>query len=52
MSRIIRCDDGVVIRGNTDAELLERAWAHVHAAHPDLAPALTDDQLLAMSAEE
>jgi hypothetical protein len=50
MSKIINCDDGVVIRGDTDETLLANARQHLHDAHPGLD--LSDDQLLGMAVAE
>lgn len=51
MSKIINCDDGVVIRGDTDAELLSNAEAHMREAHPDLVGQVSAQDLLAQSVE-
>lgn len=50
MSKVINCDDGVVIRGDTDAELLAGARRHMREAHPELE--LSDEQLLAMAVDD
>ncbi|HVL97724.1 MAG TPA: hypothetical protein VM324_00310 [Egibacteraceae bacterium] len=50
MSKVINCDEGVVIRGDTDAELLAGARQHIQEAHPDLE--LSDEQLLGMAVDE
>ncbi|WP_158845680.1 hypothetical protein [Saccharothrix deserti] len=52
MAKIIRCDDGVVLRGETDEELLAAAFAHIRDAHPELDGSLTREQLLAMAVQE
>lgn len=49
MAKVINCDDGVVLRGDTDEELLANARRHLSEAHPDLAPNITDEQLLGMA---
>jgi hypothetical protein len=49
MSKIINCDDGVVITGRTDDELVANAEAHLRDAHPDLD--LTREQILGMAQE-
>lgn len=51
MSRVINCDDGVVIRGDTDAELLANATAHLREAHPDLVGEVSAQDLLAQAVE-
>jgi predicted small metal-binding protein len=52
MAKIIRCEDGAVIRGDTDEELLANAQQHMRDVHPDLAGSITPEQLLAMATEE
>lgn len=50
MSKVINCEDGAVIRGDTDAELLAGARRHMQEAHLELD--LTDEQLLGMAVTE
>ncbi len=52
MTKVINCDDGYVVRGETDAELLARARRHIEEAHPDLVGKITDEQLLAMAQKQ
>jgi hypothetical protein len=52
MSKVINCDDGVVVRGADERELLANARAHIADAHPDLVGKLSDEQLLGMAADE
>ena len=49
MAKVINCDDGVVVTGDTDQELLSNARRHIRDAHPELDGQLSDDQLLAMA---
>ena len=49
MAKVINCDDGVVVRGDSDEELLANARRHLREAHPDMDGQVTDDQLLAMA---
>lgn len=49
MAKIINCDDGVTIHGETDDELVANAREHLRTAHPDMVDKLSDDQLLAMA---
>ncbi len=51
MAKLINCECGHVVRGETDDELVERANAHVEQAHPDLVGKITRDDLLAMAEE-
>jgi hypothetical protein len=52
MSKIINCEDGVTVRGDSDTELLANARKHIADAHPDLVGQLSDEQLLGMAVEE
>jgi predicted small metal-binding protein len=52
VTRILRCECGVTVRGETDDELVDRAEAHIRQNHPDVAEAVTREQLLSMSEEE
>jgi predicted small metal-binding protein len=51
MAKVINCDCGFVVRGDTDEELLAAADAHIRDAHPDMVGKVSSDELLA-SAEE
>lgn len=51
MAKLINCDCGFVVRGDTDAELVAAGQAHIREAHPDLVGQVSDDQLLAMAEE-
>ena len=51
MAKVINCDDGVVIRGESDDELVANAEAHIRSAHPELAGTMTRDQILGMATE-
>jgi hypothetical protein len=51
MARVINCEDGIVVRGETQEELLVNARRHIEEYHPELVGQLTDEQLLAMSEE-
>ena len=52
MTKIIKCDDGVVVRGDTESELLANARKHIAEAHPDMVGKMTDEQLLGMAVDE
>jgi predicted small metal-binding protein len=49
MAKVINCEDGVVVRGDTDEELLANARRHIEEAHPEMAGQVTDEQLLGMA---
>ena len=51
MAKLINCECGQVVRGETDAELLANAEAHVNRDHPELVGKVTRDDLLAMAQE-
>ncbi|MFQ5998325.1 MAG: DUF1059 domain-containing protein [Candidatus Bathyarchaeia archaeon] len=36
MGRMLECDCGAVIRGNTDDEVMGNAGKHVKEVHPDM----------------
>ncbi len=52
MGKLINCECGQVIRGETDDELLDRAEEHVNRDHPELVGKITRDDLLAMAEAE
>jgi predicted small metal-binding protein len=51
MAKVINCDCGYVVRGDTDQELLSAAHAHIRDAHPDMEGKVSDDDLLARAEE-
>jgi len=51
MSKLINCECGEVVRGDTDDELVAAAVEHVTASHPDLVGKLSRDDILAMAEE-
>ncbi|MGH2721534.1 MAG: hypothetical protein ACRDJO_08020 [Actinomycetota bacterium] len=51
MAKVINCEDGAVIRGETDEELLANAREHLREFHPDIAGTVSDADLLAMAGE-
>lgn len=52
MAKLINCECGYVVRGETDDELVQRAERHVEETHPDLVGKVTREDLLAMAEEE
>jgi predicted small metal-binding protein len=52
MAKVINCECGFVVRGESDDELLAKARDHIRADHPDMEGQITNDQLLAMAREE
>ena len=51
MGKVINCECGHVVRGDTEDELIANAEAHVHRDHPDLVGKITRDDLLGMAEE-
>jgi predicted small metal-binding protein len=52
MAKLINCECGYVVRGETDEELVQHAKRHIEEIHPDLAGKVTSEDLLAMAEEE
>jgi hypothetical protein len=52
VAKVINCECGQVVRGETDNELIAAAEAHVNRDHPELVGKITRDDLLAMAEEE
>ncbi len=52
MAKVMNCECGVTVRGETDDELVEGAMEHLREMHPDIAENITREQVLAMSEEE
>ena len=51
MAKVINCDCGFVVRGDSDDELLANARNHIASDHPDMAGKVGDEDLLAMAEE-
>jgi predicted small metal-binding protein len=49
MSKLINCECGQVVRGETDDELVRNAEEHINTNHPELAGKLSRDDLLGMA---
>lgn len=47
--KVINCEDGEVITGADDDELVANARAHIDAAHPDLRDKLSREDILKMA---
>jgi predicted small metal-binding protein len=47
--KLINCECGQVVRGETDEELLRAAEEHIKRDHPELVGKVTRADLLAMS---
>jgi predicted small metal-binding protein len=51
MAKVINCDCGYTVRGETDEDLLAQAHKHIDEKHPDMKGQVTDEQLLAQAQE-
>lgn len=51
MTKLINCECGQVVRGETDDELVATAKAHIDRDHPDLVGKVSREDLLAMAEE-
>ena len=49
MARVINCECGQVIRGDSDDELVAKVDSHVRQDHPELVGKLSRDDVLAMA---
>ena len=52
MRKVINCECGEVVRGNTDEELIAAVKAHISRDHPELLSKLSEDDILAMAEED
>ena len=52
MAKLINCECGQVVRGETDDELLAAAEEHIDRNHPELVGKISREDLLAMAQEE
>ena len=51
MAKVIDCECGQVVRGETEDELLANAEAHIDRDHPELVGKVSRADLLAMAHE-
>jgi predicted small metal-binding protein len=51
VAKVINCDCGYVVRGDTDDELVARAEEHIRDAHPDMVGKVSRDDLLGQAEE-
>lgn len=52
MGKVINCECGEVVRGNSDEELLAAVQMHISRDHPDLVGKLSKEDILGMAEEE
>ena len=51
MAKLINCECGQVVRGETDDELVANTEAHVNRDHPELVGQLSREDILGMAEE-
>ena len=51
MAKVINCECGFVVLGDTDEQLLAAADAHIREAHPDMVGKVSEEELLAGAKE-
>jgi predicted small metal-binding protein len=51
MTKVINCECGQVVRGETDDELVARTEEHINRDHPELVGKVSREDLLAMATE-
>ena len=49
MAKLINCECGQVVRGETDDELVAATEEHINRDHPELVGKLSRDDILAMA---
>lgn len=52
MRKVINCECGEVVRGNTEEELLAAVKAHLTRDHPELLEKLSSEDILGMAEED
>jgi predicted small metal-binding protein len=52
VAKVINCECGHVVRGETDDELIAAAEEHVDSVHPELVGKISRADLMAMAEEE
>ena len=48
MARQITCECGQIVRGETEAELVDLTREHLRSDHPQLADRITRDEIVAL----
>lgn len=51
MAKVINCECGQVVDGETDDELVANVEEHVRTSHPELAGKMSREDILAMAEE-
>lgn len=51
VSKLVNCECGHVVKGQSDEDLISNVEAHVNEVHPELVGKLSREDILAMSEE-
>jgi hypothetical protein len=51
MAKVIECEDGFLVGGASDRDLVANAEAHLRDTHPELVGPISRDQFLVMAKE-
>ncbi len=49
MSKVVHCECGTDVKGETDDELVANVESHVQESHPDMVGQMSREQILAMA---
>ena len=52
MGKLVNCECGEVVRGNTDEELLAEIKSHLSRDHPEMVGKVDPQDILSMAEEE
>jgi predicted small metal-binding protein len=52
MAKVINCECGYAVRGESDDELVAKAEEHIRDRHPEMVGQMSRDQILGMAEEE
>ena len=45
MAKVINCECGLTLRGETEDEVMQKAQAHMEESHPDLVGTVSADEV-------
>ena len=51
MAKVVNCECGTTVRGETDDELVSNVEAHVQSHHPEMAGKMSREDVLGMAEE-
>lgn len=51
MAKVINCECGYTVRGETDDELVANAEAHIRTDHPEMVGKMSREDVMAMAEE-